>query len=477
MTFVSAKTGNQIFSGTSWMIHGRHVEISESSWYEVGKSLAEVVHKRSSFAYIYDREIYRDEQDIQKIWKENLALTAETSMKSATPLAFDLCSGFNTVFKTKGEGFSVWELLTLYEVDMFLHEFHYKCRYCLSRIMEAPRYICPGCSQRVEADDARERKKKMESVSVCRQCSMQHPECPDCKDTPQLVPTSILHETSGLGIANKSGCTGFAYRSNDSHFCGQTLEMATDTYNFGRFDTIYKLTNSTTKVSVLVYDVGCILSPFGLNSKGFALCVFNLYNSDYSLPPYDLADIRVPMASLQWELLLRGTKTVGEGVTFLRSLDSKKFTFTSASFIMAADGDVNVIEITANNHWIPEMANPELFDDHPSTILIGKDGTKWIARANNCLAGSCLHSSESLPPNISSKQRQSDLHTSFQELVEEPTIEWAKNAMSTPTIQTDYCLGTIVMDPKSKIMHVRFRVGTRISTTLKNGGKWESFSI
>jgi hypothetical protein len=294
-----------------------------------------------------------------------------------------------------------------------------------------------------------------------------------------LSSSDVLYETSGVGIANKSGCTGFGYRDDSRFFCGQTLEMATDTYNYGRFDTIYKLRNLESGVTVLVYDVGCILSPFGINSGGLALCVFNLYNSDYCLPPYKEASGRVPMAALQWEVLLRGLNSVPETLTFLRKTDGGIPTFTSASFIIAAKGECSVIEVSADRFWVPHRNDDEHEDDQPAAIRQGAlPNSKWIVRANNCLAGSSLREHESLPPNISSRQRQANLTESFVGLGNQaPSLSWAKEALSTATIQTYYCLGTILMDPSNLSLHVRFRVGTRISSTLKDGGIWDVFRI
>ena len=476
---------------------GRFVEVVGSSWNEIGASLAALVVKKSLFAYRYDRAMYDDEPDIQKLWQVELADTARKSMMVATPNAYELCSGFNTVFSLEGAGFSVWELLTLYEVDMFLHEFHYKCRHCKCRIMKGARYICGDCNPtdsgsssgsdtnspvKKRAPALKKQKKKPSHTSVCSDCVTTHPYCIECGDSVPLVGTTVLHETSGVGIANKAGCTGFAYRNKDMYMCGQTLEMATDTYNYGRFDTVYKLINTTTDITVLVYDVGCILSPFGINSSRLGMCIFNLYNSDYSLPPYAENEVRVPMASLQWEVLLRGSKDVGDTLAFLRGANGDGGgikTFTSASFVLAADNDCAVIEVTADKHWVPPVNDDEGEDNQPASVMIGKSNeSKCIVRANNCLAGSCLIQSESLPPNISSMQRQADLTESFMlNGNATPSVEWTKAALSTPTIQTDYCLGTIVMEPQELKMHVRFRVGTRISTTLKNGGRWDTFTI
>jgi hypothetical protein len=457
----------------------RIVTVQGRGWSEVGRALALEVSEKSSFAYKFDQVMYEDEPDIQELWKNNLAPTAEKSMSTLTPNAYELCKGFQTVFGGKGDAFSVWELLTLYEVDMFLHEFHYKCRHCKHRIMKSPRFVCSECMKFPEDASASERrtkeaKRKAEIASVCHACAVEFPKCAQCDS--DLSSTDILHETSGTGIANKSGCTGFGYRDAESFFCGQTLEMATDTYNYGRFDTIYRLHNTETDIKVLVYDVGCILSPFGLNSNGLALCVFNLYNSDYCLPPYSETEQRVPMAAIQWELLLKGLDSVQEATVFLRGDHGGIPTFTSASFILAAAGDCAVIEVSANEHWVP-LVDEE--DTQPAAIKKGDlPGSKWIARANNCLAGSSLQETESLPPNISSKERQADLASSFEKLVAtRPDIAWAKEALSTATIQTDYCLGTIVMSPATRELHVRFRVGTRISSTLKDGGKWEVFKI
>lgn len=456
------------------MSNQRLVEIQGASWREIGNVLAQKVSEKSSFAYKFDREMYCDEADILELWKNNLASHSENSMRLLTPNAFDLCDAFDSVFSTRAKDFSVWELLTLYEVDMFLHEFHYKCRYCTHRIMKAPRYLCSGNKTH---ETKRSRKSIPEPSSVCSNCICDHPNCELCGI--KLEPTATLHETSGLGIANKSGCTGFGYRDDETSFCGQTLEMATDTYNYGRFDTIYKLCNTQTGVSVLVYDVGCILSPFGINSNGLALCVFNLYNSDYALPPY--SEHRVPMAAIQWEILLKGTSHVTDAFSLLADPGLK--TFTSASFIVAAERETSVIEVSANQHWIPGGAADEddSQDDLAPVVARGSgsiSGSRWVIRANNCLAGSSLKELESLPPNISSRDRQKDLENSFsrkENIRKNP--DWAKTALSTPTIQTEYCLGTIIMEPESLKMHVRFRKGTRISSTLANGGKWEVFEI
>ena len=459
------------------MTSRRLVEVSDSSWYKIGAKLAEQVVAKSSFAYDFDREAYSDEPDIETLWRKDIAPFAKNSMKRLTPLAFDLCEGFDSVLSGRKASNSTWELLTLYEIDMFLHEFHYKCRACKSRIMRGLRYICTHCPE----NPSKSSKKKDNELdgSVCEKCHAVNRECSQCGK--EFSSTHILYETHGLGIANKSGCTGFGYAvPGDSVICGQTLEMATDTYNYGRFDTIYKLENTTSGVSVLVYDVGCILSPFGINSKGFGLCVFNLYNSDYSLSPYSSKSPRLPMAALQWEILLRGSTRIDETVAFLKQTAS---TFTSASFILASakDRDTTVIEITANKNWVPEpnraVASNE--DEQPPALLYNsKSHSKAIVRANNCLAGSSLKSTESLPPNISSHKRQKNLFDSFKGVAETAvTLDWLKEALSTPTIQTYYCLGTILMEPKQLKLHVRFRVGTRISSTLKDGGKWETFSL
>ena len=453
------------------MVRERFMTISGPSWFEIGIKLAERVSERSCFAYRFDREAYSDEPDINELWKEKLAPTAERSMARTTPNAFELCRGFNTIFSQKGEGFSVWELLTLYEVDMFIHEFHYKCGECKHRIMKGTRFFCSSCLPPVL--DSSPKKNAPIVESVCSNCISKRPTCTTCSQP--LTETDVLHETMGVGIANKSGCTGFGYRDDEQFFCGQTLEMSTDTYNYGRFDTVYKLHNSESNTTVLVYDVGCILSPFGLNGNGLGLCVFNLYNSDYALPPYASEEYRVPMAALQWETLLRGSKTVDETIAFLKDLT----TFTSASFIVAAEGECSVIEVTANRSWTPKVPSSDFEDDQEPSVCRGPNpGSKWICRANNCLAGSSLQATESLPPNISSKERQADLAKSFENLQGvRPDIEWAMNALSSPTIQTEYCLSTVLMDPAHRKMHVRFRVGTRLSSTLKDGGRWDVFSI
>ena len=463
------------------MTSRRLVDVSGPTWFVVGQELARIVHDKSLFAYKFDRDAYSDEEEILELWTKHLAPTAKKSMKKLTPNAYELCDGFDSVLSVSKTGFNCWELLTLYEMDMFLHEFHYKCRSCKARIMKGLRYMCSTCSSKPDIP-----KKAKTSVSeeahggssICESCYAGNPSCPTC--TSPLTSTPVLHETEGLGIANKSGCTGFGYAiAKETVLCGQTLEMATDTYNYGRFDTIYKLTNSTTGISVLVYDVGCILSPFGINSAGFGLCVFNLYNSDYCIPPYGNTDFRVPMASLQWEVLLRGSEKLEETVGFLQKTAS---TFTSASFVLASatDRDTTVIEITANKNWVPNDYEKlcENEDNQPPAVLVDlTKKSKIIVRANNCLAGSALKSTESLPPNISSHKRQMNLYESFVETSGSPDVEWLKEALSTATIQTDYCLGTIIMEPQELKMHVRFRVGTRISSTLKNGGKWETFSL
>ena len=463
------------------MTSRRLIEISASNWFEVGKELATRVSAKSLFAYKFDRDAYRDEPDIEQLWTKDLAPKAKKSMKKLTPFAYDLCDGFDSVLSGLEGGFSCWELLTLYEVDMFLHEFHFKCDLCKKRIIKGLRYMCNACLSAPESPKkkrAAEKDSSDKDRSICQSCYTDKSTCMKCSSP--LDSTEILYETHGLGIANKSGCTGFGHAiASASVVCGQTLEMATDTYNYGRFDTIYKLTNSTTGVSVLVYDVGCILSPFGINSEGFGLCVFNLYNSDYSLPPYPPSDSRLPMAALQWEVLLRGSKHVNEAVHFLTKTAS---TFTSASFILASavDRDTTVIEITANNHWVPDQRkdHPSDEDNQPPAVLVDQGlGSKVIVRANNCLAGSSVKPSESLPPNISSFKRQRNLFDSFRSNTGSVSVEWVKQALSTPTIQTDHCLGTIIMEPLELKMHVRFRVGTRISSTLTNGGKWETFHL
>jgi hypothetical protein len=183
------------------------------------------------------------------------------------------------------------------------------------------------------------------------------------------------------------------------------------------------------------------------------------------------------MAAVQWEVLLRGSAGIQDTLNFISNIR----TFTSASFILSSanDKDTAVIEVTANKSWTPSrdyISSTE--DDHPPAVSShAPSGGKYIVRANNCLAGSSVKSSESLPPNISSFQRQQDLFESFRAHTEAPTTEWVKTALSTDTIQTEYCLGTIIMEPQSLKMHVRFRVGTRISSTLKDGGKWETFSL
>ncbi len=453
--------------------------ISGSNWGEIGRRLAEKVADRSTHAYKYDRDAYHDEPDILHLWKNELAPHAEKSMAELTPNAFQLCRGFQDIFQQKGVGFSVWELLTLYEVDMFIHEFHYKCSECNHRIMEAPRFICSVCEPHLPDSSPKRRSPRRVLVpeSICSDCSMKRSICGTCGSA--LLPTNVLHETMGIGIANKSGCTGFGYRDDESVFCGQTLEMATDTYAYGRFDTVYKLENKSTGISALVYDVGCILSPFGLNSHGLALCVFNLYNSDYALPPYKNADTRVPMAALQWEVLLRGSRDTHEVIRFLRGPAVGIMTFTSASFIVAGSGDCVVIEVTANESWVPSTHDNVLEDNHKAAISSGAlPGSKWIVRANNCLAGSSLQATESLPPNISSRERQEDLYKQFEILgLSRPDLPWAMNALSSHTIQTEYCLSTVLMEPSNKRIHVRFRVGTRLSSTLKDGGRWDVFSI
>jgi hypothetical protein len=411
-----------------------------------------------------------------------LAPTAKKSMKRLTPLAFDLCNGFDSVLSGLDGGYSSWELLTLYEVDMFLHEFHYTCHVCKTRIIKGQRYICVSCISKPESLKKKASKASKEPIgdfSICETCHVSNSSCVECSSP--LDSTAILYETHGLGIANKSGCTGFGHAETSvSVVCGQTLEMATDTYNYGRFDTIYKLTNTTTKVTVLVYDVGCILSPFGLNSEGFGLCVFNLYNSDYSLPPHHSQDTRLPMAALQWEILLRGSRNLQETVCFVKKT---AFTFTSASFILASavDKDTTVIEITANSHWEPAIHDYQSSakeDDLPPAVFENKKlRSKVIVRANHCLLGSSLMGSESMPRNISTFKRQRDLFDSFKSNMSGFSVEWVKKALSSPTIQTDHCLGTIIMEPLELKMHVRFRVGTRISSTLRDGGKWETFSM
>ena len=461
------------------MGRNRFVEIEGRGWFEVGTKLASVVADKSSFAYEFDRKVYADEPEIRSLWSE-VGKLAEVSMQRLTPNAYDLCRGFQTIFTLNGDGFSVWELLTLYEVDMFLHEFHYKCHMCKRRIMNPPRHICLECAPRSGPDSpvtGQKKGKRPTSYSVCADCFTKERNCAYCSS--QLTSTDVLYETSGVGIANKSGCTGFGYRDDSVFICGQTLEMATDTYNYGRFDTIYKLRNLESGITVLVYDVGCILSPFGINSRGLALCVFNLYNSDYCLPPYEKTDRRVPMAALQWEVLLSGLGSVPESLTFLRSANGGIPTFTSASFIVSAKGECSVIEVSANRYWIPDRTGGEHEDDQPAAVQSGPvPNSKWIVRANNCLAGSSLRDHESLPPNISSRERQANLAESFVGLGNQtPSLSWAKAALSTLTIQTEYCLGTILMDPANLSMHVRFRVGTRISSTLKDGGIWDVFRI
>lgn len=460
------------------MVRQRLMNVEGSSWFEIGKDLAEKVSSRSFYAYQFDRAAYCDEPDIKALWTEHLGPMAEKSMAMLTPNAYELCRGFDTVFKIKGDKYSVWELLTLYEVDMFIHEFHYKCSECKHRIMKGPRYVCAHCEPTQPDSSPKKRSRNAKAIpsSICLSCVTTHPGCVACGNT--LEATSVLHETMGIGIANKSGCTGFGYRDDQMFFCGQTLEMATDTYNYGRFDTVYKLHNTESNITVLVYDVGCILSPFGVNSSGLGLCVFNLYNSDYCLPPYAENDYRVPMAALQWEILLRGSHNVNETLSFLRGPANSLKTFTSASFIVAAADDCSVIEVTANNSWIPALPESETEDNQAPAVFRGNNGSKWIVRANNCLAGSSLLDTESLPPNISSKDRQADLARSFSTLEgAQPDLDWIMTALSTPTIQTEYCLSTVIMEPEIRKMHVRFRVGTRMSTTLKDGGRWDVFSI
>ena len=460
------------------MVRERLFKVEGETWFDIGRKLAEKVSSRSLFAYQFDRSVYEGEDDIKALWSQHLAPTAERSMAVVTPHAHDLCRGFQTIFGEKGAGYSVWELLTLYEVDMFIHEFHYKCCECKHRIMKGLRYTCSHCKPSHPDSSPKKRGSKSQLVleSVCASCVSSHSDCQVCGEP--LVSTTILHETMGIGIANKSGCTGFGYKSTNRAVCGQTLEMSTDTYNYGRFDTIYRLHNTSTNVEVLVYDVGCILSPFGLNSKGLGLCVFNLYNSDYCLPPYSNSEHRVPMAALQWEILLRGSSDVNQTFSFLRSAGNNIMTFTSASFIVAAAGDSSVIEVTANKSWIPADPNSATEDSQEAAVCFSPNGDKWIVRSNNCLAGSSLADTESLPPNISSKDRQADLARSFCTLGEtQPTLDWIKDALSTPTIQTEYCLSTVIMEPESRKIHVRFRVGTRMGTTLKDGGRWDVFSI
>ena len=441
------------------MTSRRLVTISEESWFAVGVALGKAVAEKSCFAYRFDKVIHEDDLDIMKLWRSDLAPAAKLAMQKQTPLAYDLCLGFDTIFSTKGDGFSVWELLTLYEVDMFLHEYHYKCRFCEKRVMQGPRFVCVSCHPEDISDDSdastikkritpTKRKKKcvVENTSVCQSCQPLHANCVECACL--LLPTNVLHETQGLGIANKAGCTGFAR----GDLCGQTLEMSTDTYNYGRFDTVYNLTNTLANQSVLVYDVGCILSPFGLNSSNLALCVFNLYNSDYALPPYKVP--RVPMAAIQWEILL-GSKSVNSALKFLQSIPKP---FTSASFLITTFQNSHVVEISANKHWTTK--------------------NECIVRANNCLNESTLIPNESLPPNISSRTRELNLRESISTWTTTTNLlEVAKESLSTAIIQTDYCLGTIIMQSQILQMQVRFRVGTRISSTLKNGGKWEVYHI
>ena len=102
----------------------RLVEITGNGWHDIGKQLATAVASKSKYAYEFDRMVYSLDPDVQEFWQNRLAPHAKYSMEKVTPNAFELCSGFDSVFSLMKEGYSVWELLTLYEVDLFLHEYN-----------------------------------------------------------------------------------------------------------------------------------------------------------------------------------------------------------------------------------------------------------------------------------------------------------------------------------------------------------------
>jgi hypothetical protein len=402
----------------------RLVEITGDSWFSIGSDLAARVSQKSAYAYRYDRYAYSDDAEILSLWRETLAPLAKKSMELMTPDVFQFCSGFDTFFSLLGDGFSVWELLTLYEVDTYRHLYHYKCNKCQKRITQGFRYYCSSCPS---SPRRRKSAARSDPLSVCSPCD--HSTCPVCSGT--LIETNVLHNMESG--ESESGCTGFGSR----RVIGQTLDMATDTYNYGRNDLIYKINYKNFKI--ICYDVGCILSPFGINSSPLCLSVFNLYIKGFSID-----GARVPMAAVQWEILFNN----------LKNFDNIQ-TICPASFIIKQGAELNLIEISPEEKWV---CSKELF-----------------IRANHSIEGSPFIESAALSPDSTSKTRQSELETNIARVGEQISIEAGKSCLSSKAIQNDHCLATILMEDLR--MHVRFRVGTRISTTVKDGGKWELYQM
>ncbi|EER00131.1 hypothetical protein Pmar_PMAR014798 [Perkinsus marinus ATCC 50983] len=340
------------------------------------------------------------------------------------------------------------------------------------KLAHKPQYcdICTFAVREVHQVEA-SRSKEEEAVDAATNSRDPAEDKPDC--TSSCSPRVL-----------KGRCTGFAWPRKG--ICAQTVDMSCDTYNHGRDDACYLLHLPTGQHDwALVYDVGCIASPIGINSRGVAMSLYNLYNTaghgyervfTSCSEKSDAAPMVLPMAVLQWAVLLGELDTIVKIESMLRRAVGGIGLFTSAALLITCSND-------------PDMAlEAEMAGEDIWTREVRTEDEDFLLRANHSQPTSLIRSTEDIPKDVneSSHVRLAKLNeiiaVAREGSVVQPSHDGkesssmdeagnmvAREVLSHEPIQEDDTLATVILQPKEGVMDIRFKLGTRIKVTIKRG--------
>ncbi|KAF4661972.1 hypothetical protein FOL46_005514 [Perkinsus olseni] len=483
--------------------HERLFHIRGDTFRELGRNLSAAVGKRTRKAFQDDLEVWTS-LDLVKKW-QTIASAAARATKHLSPSLYDFFEGMDESLSSPevGLGGSVWQLLTMYEMDMYVYRYAARCSVCSSRIMDIPRRKCmcrSWCNKCYKAAS------KPQFCDICkfavREVHQIEPSKKMGTEGVDQASTTLLHDKTGGANCCcsprvvKGRCTGFG--SPRSGICAQTVDMSCDTYNHGRDDACYLINLPTGHRDwALVYDVGCIASPIGINSRGVAMCLYNLYNTAGHGYERALADSStkesaevLPMAVLQWAVLLGELDTIEKIEGMLRKALRDIGLYTSAALVITCTnnpGEVLEAEMAGNDIWtrVVEAAGGD--EDKEKGMVI---------RANHSQPTSSIKPTEDIPKDVSesSHDRLTKLTESLvaaapagatneHQCNKEPRLSTdgvvpanisAREVLSQEPIQEDDTLATVVLRPREGIMDIRFKLGTRIKVTIKRG-TWLQF--
>ncbi|KAF4736403.1 hypothetical protein FOZ63_021101 [Perkinsus olseni] len=483
--------------------HERLFHIRGDTFRELGRNLSAAVGKRTRKAFQDDLEVWTS-LDLVKKW-QTIASAAARATKHLSPSLYEFFEGMDESLSSPevGLGGSIWQLVTMYEMDMYVYRYAARCSVCSSRIMDIPRRKCmcrSWCNKCYKAAS------KPQFCDICkfavREVHQIEPSKKKGTEEIDQASTTLLHDKTGDATCCcsprvvKGRCTGFG--SPRSGICAQTVDMSCDTYNHGRDDACYLINLPTGHQDwALVYDVGCIASPIGINSRGVAMCLYNLYNTaghgyERALAgssTEESAEV-LPMAVLQWAVLLGELDTIEKIEGMLRKALRDIGLYTSAALVITctnSPGEVLEAEMAGNDIWTRVVEAAEGDEDKDKGMVI---------RANHSQPTSSIRPTEDIPKDVSesSHDRLTKLTESLlaaapagatddHQCNKEPRLSTdavvpanisAREVLSHEPIQEDDTLATVVLRPREGIMDIRFKLGTRIKVTIKRG-TWLQF--